>query len=40
MGCQNDWVEIHIDLQGGELAFIPGQALWLYDWLVKFETAV
>ena len=24
-----DWVEIHIDLQGGELAFTPRQGFWL-----------
>ena len=23
MGCQHDWVEIHINLQGEELAFTP-----------------
>ena len=40
MSCQYDWVETHINLQGGELAFTPRLGFWLQDWLVKFETSV
>ena len=29
MGCQYDWVEIHINLQDGELALPHGQGFWL-----------
>ena len=29
MGCQYDCLEIHINLQGGELAFKPRHGFWL-----------
>ena len=29
MSCQYDWVETHINLQGGELAFTPRLGFWL-----------
>ena len=29
MARQYNWIEIHINLQGGELAFIPRHGFWL-----------
>ena len=29
MGCQYDWVKIHINPQGGELPLTPRQGFWL-----------
>ena len=40
MGCQYDWVEIHISRQGGKLAFTPRKGFRLLDGLVEFETSV